>query len=195
MTGRISRIRRIVVAVVLAAFVGAVALAAALKASEPLLVIRTPIKPADVIVVLGGDGPARAWKAAGLYRSGAAPRVLVTGTGDCQDIRHLMMNEGVPGDVIQVECASRNTWENATLSAPRLAAMGAQSGILVTSWFHTRRALACFRQVVPQMEWMSAPVERGESYRQMIGRRDGVALLAEYVKIGWYSVRYGVAAF
>jgi uncharacterized SAM-binding protein YcdF (DUF218 family) len=179
----------------LAVLVSGAAVAAAFKASEPLLVVRTPIEAADVIVVLGGDGPARAWQAAGLYREGAAPRVLVTGIGDCENIRAYMVKEGVPPDVIQTECAARSTWENAVFSAPLLTAMGARRAILVTSWFHTRRAIACFRQVLPQVEWMSLPVERGESYRQMLSNHHGLSVLAEYVKIGWYSVRYGVASF
>ncbi|MGO4126574.1 YdcF family protein [Inquilinus sp. YAF38] len=179
----------------LVALVSGGAVAAAFKVSEPLLVVRTALGPADVIVVLGGDGPARAWQAAGLYRQGAAPKVLVTGFGDCENIRRYMMDQGVPGDVIQIECAARSTWENAVFSAPLLSAMGARHAILVTSWFHTRRALACFRQLVPQVEWMSVPVERGESYRQMLGNHHGLSVLAEYVKIGWYSVRYGVVAF
>ena len=192
---RFRRVRHISLAILLAALAGGAGVAAAFKASEPLLVVRTPLESADVIVVLGGDGPARAWQAAGLYRTGVAPRVLVTGIGDCEDIRTWMVKEGVPRDVIQVECASQNTWENAAFSAPLLAAMDAKRGILVTSWFHTRRALACFRQVSPQIEWMSVPVERGESYRQMLRNHNGIAVLAEYVKIGWYSLRYGVVAF
>jgi uncharacterized SAM-binding protein YcdF (DUF218 family) len=192
---RFRRVRRICVAIMLAVLASSAAVAVAFKAAEPLLLVRTSVEPADVIVVLGGDGPDRARQAARLYRKGAAPRVLVTGIGDCESIRRYMVDSGVPRDVIQVECASRSTWENAVFSAPLLAAMGARRAILVTTWFHTRRALACFRQVVPQLEWMSAPVERGQSYRQMLRSHRGVSVLEEYVKIGWYSLRYGVAAF
>jgi uncharacterized SAM-binding protein YcdF (DUF218 family) len=183
-------------AIALAVLVSGAAVAAAFKASEPLLLVRTSVEPADVIVVLGGDGPSRARQAASLYREGAAPRVLVTGIGDCENIRRYMVDAGVPWGVIQVQCAARNTWENAVFSAPLLAAMGARRAILVTTWFHTRRALACFRQVVPQMEWMSVPVERKEAYREMmLGNQRGRMVLAEYLKIGWYSLRYGVVAF
>jgi hypothetical protein len=42
---------------------------------------------------------------------------------------------------------------------------------------------------------MSAPVERGESYRHMIRNGGGLMVLAEYVKIGWYFLRYDVKAF
>jgi uncharacterized SAM-binding protein YcdF (DUF218 family) len=191
----LARARRISSAILLAALIVVGAVAGAFKAAEPLLIVRTSLEPADVIVVLGGDGPSRARRAAALYRGGAAPKVLVTGIDDCGSIRDYMVDFGVPVDAIQIECASRSTWENAVFSAPMLAALGARSAILVTSWFHTRRALAVFRQVVPQLEWMSAPVERGESYRHMIRNGGGLMVLAEYVKIGWYFLRYDVRAF
>lgn len=195
MKPRSTRIRRICAVIMLISLTSGVAFAAAFKAAEPLLLVRTSLEPADVIVVLGGNGPSRARHAAALYRQGVAPRVLVTGVGDCESIRSHMVDRGVPRNVIQVECASQNTWENAVFSAPMLTAMGARRAVLVTSWFHTRRALACFRQVLPQLEWMSAPVERSESYRQMIREDGGLMVLKEYTKIAWYSLRYGVIAF
>lgn len=195
MKPRFARIRRIYVAIMLVLLASGVTIVAAVKVSEPLLLVRSHLEPADVIVVLGGSGPSRAWRAAALYRQGLAPRVLVTGIGDCASIRSHMVEEGVPREVIQIECAAQNTWENAEFSAPILTAMGARRAILVTSWFHSRRALACFRQVLPQLEWMSAPVERGESYRQMIRDDGGRMVLKEYLKLAWYSLRYGVIAF
>ncbi|MGK9168529.1 YdcF family protein [Inquilinus limosus] len=195
MKPRFARIRRICVVIMLISLTSGVAVAAALKAAEPLLLVRTSLEPADVIVVLGGNGPSRAWRAAALYRQGVAPRVLVTGIDDCESIRSHMVDSGVPRNVIQIECAARNTWENAVFSAPMLTAMGARRAVLVTSWFHTRRALACFRQVLPQLEWMSGPVERDESYRQMIRDNGGLMVLKEYLKIAWYSLRYGLVAF
>ena len=192
---RFARVRRISSAILLTMLVVIGVVVGAFKAAEPLLVVRTSLEPADVIVVLGGDGPSRARRAAALYRGGAAPKVLVTGIDDCRSIRDYMVDGGVPADAIQIECASRSTWENAVFSAPLLAAMGARSAILVTSWFHTRRALAVFQQVLPEIEWMSAPVERGESYRHMIRNGGGLMVLAEYAKIGWYYLRYDVRAF
>jgi uncharacterized SAM-binding protein YcdF (DUF218 family) len=165
----------------------------AIEEAEPLLTVRTPVEAADVIVVLGGDGPRRAWRAAEIYRTGVAPRVLVTGAGDCAGIRDLMVQAGVPAGSIELECASHTTWENAVFSTPLLAAMDARRAILVTSWFHTRRALATFALVMPQIDWMSAPVEPSGSIWQILGGDDGPAVAKEYAKIGWYSVRYGIA--
>lgn len=184
--------RRLAAAAVIAVLAYGAVVAVGLRSAETLLFVRTERQPADVIVVLGGDGPPRAAQAAALYRAGAAPRVLVSGGGDCADIRRLIAEAGVPMEVIQIECASRNTWENALFSAPILSAMGARRAILVTSWFHSRRALACFERTAPQLEWMSAPVEPGGSVWQMMGRSDGLWVMKEYVKLGWYSLRYGI---
>ena len=135
----------------------------AMAVAEPLLTVHTPVSAADVIVVPGGDGPVRAARAAALYHARAAPRVLVTGSGDCLDIRDLMVAANVPRAEITVECTARDTWENATRSAPLLNGMNARSAILVTNWFHSRRALGCFRAAAPEIVWMSAPVERDKS--------------------------------
>jgi uncharacterized SAM-binding protein YcdF (DUF218 family) len=166
----------------------------ALYAAEPLFAMRTPVRAADVIVVLGGDGPARATRAAAVYRqiAGARPRVLVTGDADCLDIARLMIGDGVPPDRITVECASRNTWENATFSRPLLAKMGAESGILVTSWFHMRRAVGCFRAVNPAIDWGLAPVERRRPPWEIAWDMEGAAAAKEYLKVPWYALRYGL---
>jgi uncharacterized SAM-binding protein YcdF (DUF218 family) len=165
---------------------------AALAAAEPLLLVRTALATADVIVVLGGDGPRRAARAAALYRNGAAPRILVTADGDCNDVRNEMVAAGVPPNAIIIECASRNTWENAQFSAPILAEIGVRRAILVTSWFHTRRALPCFRSAAPRVRWISAPVERDKSVWELVQHAHGVQIAQEYLKIGWYMMHYDV---
>jgi uncharacterized SAM-binding protein YcdF (DUF218 family) len=166
----------------------------ALAAAGPLFERRTPITPVDVIVVLGGDGPSRAAKAAAVYRSiaPAGPRVLISGEGDCVDIAKLMIDDGVPSRRITVECASRNTWENAKFSTPLLEKMGARSAILVTSWFHVRRAMSCFRAFNPQIRWGSAPVERRRPLWEIAWDIEGFETAKEYLKVAWYVVRYGL---
>ena len=166
----------------------------AIAAAEPLFELRKPLARADVIVVLGGDGPGRAGKAAAVYRSFEAPgpRVLITGDGDCLDIAKLMVERGVPAERITVECASRNTWQNAKFSRPLLAQMGARSGILVTSWFHVRRAAGCFNALNPQIDWGAAPVERHRSLWDIAGDIEGREAAKEYLKLAWYALRYGL---
>lgn len=168
----------------------------ALSAAEPLFELRTPIAPVDVIVVLGGDGPSRAAKAAAVYRTLAAsePRVLISGDVDCLDIAKLMVDGGVPPERIVVECSSRNTWENAKFSTPLLAEMGARSAILVTSWFHVRRAAGCFTALNPEIRWASTPVERHRSLWEIAWDIEGREAAKEYLKVAWYALRYGLVA-
>jgi uncharacterized SAM-binding protein YcdF (DUF218 family) len=169
---------------------------AALVAAAPLLELKTPVVPVDVIVVLGGAGPSRAAKAAAVYQSIATanPRVLVSGDVDCVDIAKLMIEDGVPPDSIELECRSRNTWENAEFSAPLLKAMEARTAILVTSWFHMRRATACFKSFSPQIHWGAAPVEP-RSLWEIAPEIEGVETVKEYLKVVWYAVRYGLLVY
>jgi uncharacterized SAM-binding protein YcdF (DUF218 family) len=171
---------------------GAGAYGILLAAAKPLLSIPTRVEQADVIVVLGGDGPPRAAAAIALYNIGAAARVLVSGDGDCQDIRMILVEGGVPDRVISVECLSRNTMENAQYSATILQSMQVQRALIVTSWYHSRRALDCFRKVAPNMEFISISVGEHDSTWNLLWGGGAPRVLAEYLKIGWYFLRYGV---
>lgn len=174
------------------AFAGAAAL---VLAADALLAVRTPLPPSDAVVVLGGDGPRRAAKAAALFRQGVAPRILVTGDGDCLSIREDLVRRGVPARAVEVECLSRNTMENAAFSAPVLARMQARRVVLVTSWFHMRRALACFEAAAPGLALLAAPVEPEGGPLDRLVDPDAPRVAAEYAKIGWYALRYGVLPF
>jgi uncharacterized SAM-binding protein YcdF (DUF218 family) len=166
--------------------------ASALAAADQLLVVHTGVEVADVIVVLGGDAPPRAALAVQLFRQGFAPRVLISGDGDCDEVRGLMIAAGVPERAIEVECASRSTFENALFTAPMLAAIGARSALLVTSWFHTRRAVACFHKAAPKVRWMLVPVDPDEPIWRPWGN-DGIQIAKEYLKVAWYAWHYGVS--
>ncbi len=184
----------------LAGLVASVVLVAAIAAglvlaADPLLTVRTGTRPSDVIVVLGGDGPRRAGKAVMLYREGVAPHILVTGDGDCLSIRDAMVERGVPQAAITVECKSRDTRENGLFSAPLLARMQARRVVLVTSWFHTRRALAAFNAASPRIALMAAPVEPHPEPLERLREVDATRAALEYVKIGWYAVRFGILPF
>ncbi|KQY27226.1 hypothetical protein ASD31_00240 [Rhizobium sp. Root482] len=163
--------------------------ALALRGAETLLTVRTPDRHADIIVVLGGDGPVRARQAALLWRQGVADRILVTGRGDCKDIMDWMMQDGVSETAVVLECDSASTWENAEFSAPLLKHMGVRRGVLVTSWFHSRRAMRCFEAIVPGVDWMSSPAEPKMTYRRLLLDFEGWQVFKEYPKTIWYRLR------
>jgi len=161
---------------------------------QQVLTIDSGETKADVLVVLGG-GDGRANRAAELFRQGSAPAVLVTGYGDCGSNVQILEKEGVPSSVITQEPASLSTLENATKSIPLLRKMGARRVILVTAWYHSRRALACFEHFAPDIKFYSRPTYlEDQSWRL---NRGGYSrhVNIEYLKILGYWVGHGVWPF
>ncbi|HWH70654.1 MAG TPA: YdcF family protein, partial [Candidatus Sulfotelmatobacter sp.] len=173
-------------------------LLAALAWPQRVLCVESGPVEADVIVVLGGGGGDRAKRAAELFLAGAAPRILVSGDGDTESNRRLLIRQGVPAAAIQVEPNSMNTQQNATFSAPLLrragrdvvhsvpdiaSGTGARRVIVVTSWYHSRRALQCFRHYVPGIQFYSRPSYYG--YRRSDWTREGIGrtIRVEYLKL------------
>lgn len=163
---------------------------AAIFWADPLLTVRGGPAKADVIVVLGGDGPARADHASDLWLEGRAPIILISGDGDCFSIRYQMMRNGVPRSAIQVECLSGSTWQNALYSAPYLERLNVRSAIMVTNWFHSRRAVESFAAICPHIRWISSVVEPRRSFWRTVSGPYGIAILKEYPKLLWYKLRY-----
>jgi uncharacterized SAM-binding protein YcdF (DUF218 family) len=112
-------------------------------------------RAADAIVVLGAaqyDGrpspvlAARLDHAADLYREGLAPRIVVTGgrrPGDrfteAEASANYLAGLGIPGDVIERETSSTNSWESLAATARFLADDGVTAVILVSDPYHSFR--------------------------------------------------------
>jgi uncharacterized SAM-binding protein YcdF (DUF218 family) len=175
-----------------AVFFGLLTLAvAAYMFPQQVLTVDSGDIKGDELVVLGGGGD-RAERAAELFRQGAAPRVLVTGYGDCASNIATLEKNGVPANVITAEPTALTTLENARLSIPLLRQQGAHRVIIVTSWFHSRRALACFEHFAPDLQFFSRPSYVG-FYPQKPDRRGfNEYVNIEYPKLIGYWVRYGV---
>lgn len=131
--------------------------------AEAWLHVDVPLEHADVIVVLGGESGQRVIGAAELYHQGVAPKVFVTGSGDGGLIVRRLGMAGVPDAAC--ESQSRSTYENAVLTKKALEASHPRSVMLVTSWFHSRRALAVFRDVWPEVTFGCTPSMRGRHSR------------------------------
>src|SRR5471030_2358082 len=132
--------RAAIVGVLLTALV---AVAAFFYPEKFLCVDSGPVK-ADVIVVLGGGfgKHERPQRAAELFKEHDAPRIIVTGFGDDLINRRILVQEGVPAAAIQDEGKSKTTRENAEFTIKLLREQKLQHVIIVTSWYHSRRALA-----------------------------------------------------
>jgi uncharacterized SAM-binding protein YcdF (DUF218 family) len=165
--------------------------AAAFLFPQQVLTVDSGAVKGDILVVLGG-GDGRAERGAELYHQGEAPSVLVTGYGDCESNIATLERLGVPASVITPEPAALTTLQNATLSVPLLRAMRVHRVILVTSWFHSRRALACFRHVAPDLQFYSRPSYLDYEPKNL--NREGYSwhVNYEYAKLVGYWISYGV---
>jgi len=166
---------------------------------QVLTVDSGPVR-ADVLVVLGGTHD-RAVRAAELFKEGEAPEILVSGSGDCVSNEKLLEKKGVTNAAIILECKSHMTRENAEFSIPLLHSLGAHRVIIVTSWYHSRRALACFEHYAPDIKFYSRPSYAGylrkaqgaEAKAQRAERKAQEGYVkSEYLKLLGYWVCYGV---
>jgi len=134
----------------------------------PVSVVSLP--SADAIVLLGGlasarpsdadidfsDAVDRALLAAELHRAGLAPTILVSGGNlpwsdalrpEAELIADLLVELGVPRDMLVLEGESRNTRENAINSRDAIETAGLNRVLLVTSAWHMPRAVDAFTAV------------------------------------------------
>jgi len=168
--------------------------AAAIFFPQQFLCVDSGRVTADVIVVLGGGSHDRPQRAAELFRQRSAPRILISGAGDDGINRQILISNGVPSGAIEVEGKSVTTRENAEFTVKMLREQKLDRVIIVTSWYHSRRALACFEHYAPELKFYSRP-----SYFAF-ARKDWTRTLAkriylEYAKLPGYWIRYGVRPF
>jgi len=177
-------------------FLGSVViLSAAFFVAPDLLCVEQPFLTggtADSMVVLGGVPIPRATHAAALYEKGLAKRILITGTGDCLKSEEILTRHHISKLQIHLECDSRTTKENAQFATRILHEQHARKVILVTSWYHSRRARACFRHFAPDIEFISMPSHENMSRWPRHWKADGQYVFNEYLKILGYVVRWGI---
>ena len=124
------------------------------------LALDAPPKQADLAFVFGTRHPEPAYIAADLYlRRGLVQHIVLTGgsgrTGVHEALCHLevLLAQGVPRQHIVVERASTNTLENVALALPLLAERvdldRIEAIVLVTKWYHCRRAMMTLRRHLP----------------------------------------------
>jgi uncharacterized SAM-binding protein YcdF (DUF218 family) len=132
---------------------------------------KTELPIADAIVVLGGgtrsqayprpdvdfaDAGDRVWYGANLYRSGKAPKIIVSGgriawkgggTPESEDLTKILVRLGVPQQDIIPEGNSFNTRDNAVNVQKILQARNFKRILLVTSAMHMPRSMAIFKHL------------------------------------------------
>ena len=188
----ISRVAKLVL--LMTALLALVVCVAWLYPEKFLCVDSGPVS-ADVIIILGGGQHERPQRAAELFLQHAAPRVIISGAGDHEINRQILIRAGVPAAAIEVESESATTRENAKFALKLLRAEKVQKVILVTSWYHSRRVLVTFRHFAQELTFYSRPsyfgFAREEWKRTGLGRR----MRWEFLKLPGYWLRYGVSPF
>lgn len=182
-------------------------------AAARLLIIEAPLARADAIVVLGGSAnyKERARDAARLLQDGRAQRILVTndnmrGPWSSVEQRNLffyeraldeLRNAGVPDESVEVLITSvSSTHEEAELVKQYAVEHGLHSVLIVTSAYHSRRALWTFSRVFRDtgIEVGLVPVSPGtDSPRPAtwwLTVRGWRLVPTEYVKMIYYVVKY-----
>jgi len=135
----------------------AAAIAFALNAGR-ILVVRD-VRKADAILVLNGETDRRPALALELLRLGDAPRVLLDAADNARVYRWTVaeiaeqyvhsLPPGISGSVSVCGMSALSTVQEAMQARRCLDAVGARSVLVVTSEYHTRRALSIFRHAFP----------------------------------------------
>ncbi len=89
--------------------------------------------------------------------SGGSGKLMDDGSRESIKLKSVLMTMGVPDSVIFIDTSSDNTYENAVESKKLIDSLqiDRQDCLLVTSAFHMRRALACFRKADADMDYFT----------------------------------------
>lgn len=101
------------------------------------------------------QGSDRVWQAVRLYKAGKAPRIICTGRGNETTTKGLLMDFGVPTNVMMFLDGPRNTEEE----AQEVAKQGVKSVLLVTSAWHMKRAKMMFEKYARGLDVLPAPAD------------------------------------
>ena len=163
----------VVALVLIAAMMWAIILL--LKRAGSFLVIHAPERSDVMIVLEGGTGSSRFAQALRLQKKGYAPLILVDadvarnfyGQTEADLIRNYLRQANLDNVEICPTTAD-STYAEAADIERCMKRVRAGSAIIVTSDFHTRRALSIFRKRLPQYQWSVAasswPANAAEQY-------------------------------
>lgn len=178
------------------AVLGFAALLLASKAGD-FLVIDAPLR-SDVIVVLAGDTERRPERALQLLSQGYGQRILldVSAHSKIYEFTELQLAEKYVHDLPQAASISicpiggLSTRDETKDVETCLAREGRKRILIVTSDFHTRRALSIFRRDLPGPDY-SVAASRNEAQfgaRWWTHRQWAKTLVDEWLRLIWWKV-------
>lgn len=168
-----------------------------LSRAGSFLVIHAPQRSEVMVVLEGGQGSSRFEQALRLRRAGYAPRILVDadvtrdlyGKSEADMLFDFLRRSRLRGIEVCPTVAD-STYSEAADVERCMKAAGATSAIIVTSDFHTRRALSIFRKRLPQSDWSVAasswPGNAAEEYWKH--RWWAKSVLDEWEKYLWWQM-------
>ena len=162
-----------------------------LLSARRALCLDLPVDKADVIIVLGGEIAPRIDQALRLFTNGVAGKILFSDSDPSTQGRRAI-NAGVPQGALLWEARSKSTRENAEFSAAILRSNHLHSAVIVTSWYHSRRALGTFQHFAPELEFYSIPSYHGIRERKTPPLSQSSAIFKEYLKTAAYFVWHGI---
>ena len=167
------------------------------------LAVRHDPKKVDAIVVFSGDGESsyinqsyqrRTLDAIHYFKSGYAPLIILSSgknqtISEVEIIRSLLINRQVPNNSIQIlNEYPRSTYENVALVKEILTRNNINSILLITSPYHSRRALWVWRKAMPDLNVL-APivVDTPKEEPQWSANLDQIkVIIYEYAAIVYY---------
>ena len=170
--------------------------------SASILVVNDPV-PSDVILVLAGDrNDSRFWRAVKLMNDGYASRLILDvqapvsqfGVSD-SELAQAFVTRSAPGRAVVCEVLADSTFGEAAGAARCLQVFHPSSVLLVTSDYHTRRALTIFQRRLPKYQWhvaaIGGPSEPGRPWVRTAdewwkNRRWAKTVLDEWQKWAWW---------
>lgn len=177
------------------------------------MITQAPLDKADAIVVLGGSATyrERSREAARLFFAGHAPRILVTndnqrGPWSSADQRNLFFYErsvealekaGVPSQSIEVLMQPvTSTYDETEVVKAYAQQHGLRSILIVTSAYHSRRALWVFSRVFRDsgvqigLDAVPPGQQSPPAATWWLSIKGWQQVPTEYVKMVYYKIRY-----
>jgi hypothetical protein len=161
------------------------------------LIVDAP-QPSDVIVVLAGETDRRPERALQLLRQGYGNRIVldVPTSAKIYEFTQIQLAEkyiqdlpqGVQVSVCPIDGLS--TKEESKDAEKCIAREGGKSVLIVTSDFHTRRALSVFRREIPGHDYSVAAAREGTQFgvRWWTHRQWAKTFVDEWLRLIWWKV-------
>jgi hypothetical protein len=179
-------------------FVLGVSLGIGLAAKAGSFLIVDAPQPADVIVVLAGETDRRPQRALELLAQGYGKRVILDVPNDAKlySFTEIDLAQKYIRDLPQAESLricpiiGLSTKDEAKDADKCLRREGANRVLIVTSDYHTRRALNIFQRVIPGRQYSIAAARNDEQFgaRWWAHRQWAKTFVDEWLRLLWWKV-------